>query len=375
MLEIRFLDDDKLILDGKVLDAKVSSKTLAIIAMLILEKSHRLSKREIINALWPESSEEAAKYNLRFNLWQLKKIFESSGGSEFLVSDRAALSISDECEYFCDVEKILECIPENLEDADELKKLMDLFKNDFFGNEYFTDCNEFNDMVIMKRYSLENMHLRILKRFIELGEEGRTPEEILKAAEDALGIDPYDEKLATAKMKALIKMGLRREVAGFYHIFRMKFLADVGREPSSELMTIAEKLPDEGTAGEKRLNLRIFSMKEVKFFWMSEMLRALEEGKKPGIRRYLSEEMRDVLACVSAKLGTAGREYSNAKIMDTFCELMDRLVKDGYSISICDLNPKKADGAFSEFLHMAQTKWGSCIKFRQINDGDKNIFE
>lgn len=73
MLEIKLLGELQLSLNGEDLTSSISSKCAALIALLMAHKNHRMSREELLGYLWPESSEDAAKYNLRYNLWQLKK--------------------------------------------------------------------------------------------------------------------------------------------------------------------------------------------------------------------------------------------------------------------------------------------------------------
>ena len=367
MLEIRFLSEDKLILNGKVLDQKVSSKALAVIAMLILKKEHSLPKREIINSLWPESSEEAAKYNLRFNLWQLKKAFDEEWSSGFLVNERTTVRIGEDFEYFCDVEDILDSEPEKTENPAELSRLAELFKCEFFMDEYFPGCSEFNDMIIMKRYALENMRLRIIKRFLEIAPESENAGYILQMAEDGLAIDPYDEELAKIKLEKLIALGQKREATGFYHSFRMKLMSDIGKEPEKEISGLAGSIPKEEAASGKTLNLAIFSMNEVEYFWLSELIRALLEEKAVDLRHFMGEEDREVLASVSARLGTSGAAPSEAKLMDTALKVFGRMVKEGFEISVSDVGKGRPTGAVRSFLDLATMRFSEGFRYRKID--------
>lgn len=75
MLRINLLGKIKIEYLGENLEPKLSNKTVAIIYLLIANKGRYLSKDKLVLYLWPDSTEEAAKYNLRYNLWLLKKRF------------------------------------------------------------------------------------------------------------------------------------------------------------------------------------------------------------------------------------------------------------------------------------------------------------
>lgn len=73
-LKIKLFGNVTLTLNGTDITAKLSSKSIAIICILMLQKDMRISRQELINYLWPNSSEDAAKYNLRYNMWQQKRL-------------------------------------------------------------------------------------------------------------------------------------------------------------------------------------------------------------------------------------------------------------------------------------------------------------
>ena len=65
MLEINFLSKNKLILDGNSIDKKVGNKGIVLLGLLMISERKSLSKEKVIDILWPDSAEEAARYNLR----------------------------------------------------------------------------------------------------------------------------------------------------------------------------------------------------------------------------------------------------------------------------------------------------------------------
>ena len=95
MLEITLLGKTKISFDGEFLDKQLSTKAQGLIYLLIAHKGKFLSREKIMTYLWPDSSEDAARYNLRYNLWQLKKLIpEDSGGQALVVSDKDGCQIN-----------------------------------------------------------------------------------------------------------------------------------------------------------------------------------------------------------------------------------------------------------------------------------------
>jgi len=65
MLKIKLLGKNKIEYFGENLEPKLGNKTMAIIYLLISNKGRYVSRDKLTFYLWPDSTEEAAKYNLR----------------------------------------------------------------------------------------------------------------------------------------------------------------------------------------------------------------------------------------------------------------------------------------------------------------------
>ena len=84
MLTINMLGKGAILYKNECISEKLSSKLVALICLLVLNKNRNMSKEKIISLLWPDSDDEAAKSNLRFNLWTIKKtVPQSDGGEDF----------------------------------------------------------------------------------------------------------------------------------------------------------------------------------------------------------------------------------------------------------------------------------------------------
>ena len=103
MLELFFLGNLKILYRGKDITTQLGSKACALIFLLMESKGKGLSREKIIAYLWPDSKEEAARYNLRYNLWEIKKIIkEDADGNLFLLSDNNTCKINENYAYGCD---------------------------------------------------------------------------------------------------------------------------------------------------------------------------------------------------------------------------------------------------------------------------------
>jgi len=112
MLSICFLGKSRLEYDGKKFEDQFGNKVIALICLLVLNEKRYLSREKIEGYLWPESNEEAAKYNLRYNLWLLKKILmPDDNGEQFLKIDKEYCSINVKYSFNCDILQALNFVP------------------------------------------------------------------------------------------------------------------------------------------------------------------------------------------------------------------------------------------------------------------------
>ena len=263
MLKIDFLGTLKIESEGMNITDKLSSKSQALIAILMTKKRLRCSRKELIGYLWPESSEEAAKYNLRFNLWQLRKtICAQPSGQPFLIITRDDCQINEKYSYQCDFRQIIEADVENC-DIGRLEELRCMFRGDFFENRYFSDLEEFEELMIMQRYILENKRQVILKRLMESYRENKEIRKCLDIITDLETMDPYDEKNAEIKISLLLEEGQRSEAARFYQKFYNRMVYDIGIEPPKRLEKLIGGFAEVRKKDEKIIDMTVEAIPSV----------------------------------------------------------------------------------------------------------------
>src|SRR5215510_4686365 len=104
MLQIRLLGQFDVHLDKKriTIPSRTGQSLLAYLA-LTAGTSHRREK--LAGTIWPETSDENARKNLRQELWRIRKAISSgaSTGVDYLLADEFTLKFNREAEYWLDV--------------------------------------------------------------------------------------------------------------------------------------------------------------------------------------------------------------------------------------------------------------------------------
>ena len=100
MLNLSFFGKSKVEYNGKEIGDRLGNKAIALICLLVLNERRYLSREKIIGYLWPDSNTDAAKYNLRYNLWLIKKnILEDKNNNSFLKVDTECCGINSKYEF------------------------------------------------------------------------------------------------------------------------------------------------------------------------------------------------------------------------------------------------------------------------------------
>lgn len=366
MLKIHFFGKIKIKNDDKDITENLGNKTIALICLLFMQKNLCLSREKILTYLWPDSNEEAARYNLRFNIWMIKKhIGKDEEEKDFLIVNREFCEINSKYNFKCDVLEIKNLDLSKNMDIQTLKSCKDLFTGDFMEGTYLSNCNEFNEIILFERRRFDDKRIKLLKKLAELYKtvNYETCIEILK---EALEQDPYDEDVAENIMQTYEISNKRSAAIFFYKEFKNKYLEGLGIQPSEKLKEIYDNLQKDYEMKEtpnisnfngnnKSLILKLYTMSEIRGFWIGEILKELELSGKVKFEKYLELSEAQVLKYIQPCINVSKDKFEELKspppeirTINIFLKLMKKLSME-YKILIDNQNGDKID-ALSEEL-------------------------
>lgn len=362
MLKIKFLGELKIQLDQKDITDKISSKGAAILAILMMQKNKQITRRKLLGFLWPKSTDDAAKYNLRYNLWQLKKLLtDTETGEPFLIVSKDFCKINRRYAYVCDLCDVAEADIEHIQSPARLEELRELLSRGFFENQYFSGCDEFEEMIIMQRYSLENKKLHLLKKMIEIYYNGKQDEKCLKALQDCEELDPYDETNAEKRIRLLIKSGDCDGAIGYYRRFCSRLALDIGMESPDSLKKLAGKIQTGSEKNSGVYHVEAVCLKSVDCYFMAGVLKGLSQIKELHFTDYLSPgEMAD-LSYLCREFSKLPQKTSMARVVDSFLTLITGICGNQKSIEIKIENYESIDPISGEVLELLRKKCGTQL--------------
>lgn len=354
MLKIKFLGKVMIEQENLSITENLGAKALALLSLLILHYPKSMQRDKLITYLWPDSSEESGKYNLRFNLWKINSsIGKDQNGNKFLYVGRNDCRINQNYKYECDILNIKKKVPYQMASISELENMRSILNGDFMEGFYFKNCNEYNEMIIAERNYYENQKIKILFRLIELYQKQRNFFLCEKIIKEFIILEPYDEEIALKIMEIYEENGKRSSAILFYKEFQKKLMISLGIQPSRELkqkyfslknmresknssqsgINIQEKKRGYGRGNKVYLELSTTCISKLKYYWITSFLESLED--KIDFDFYISEIEKRDLGFIFSPFQKEGfsEQIPDVRIASAFLHLLGKLKID-YSIHV-----------------------------------------
>lgn len=287
-LNIRLLGNVSIYYRDERLDNKLSNKAMFIIILLLMSERNQMNKQRLTSLLWPDSDEEASKYNLRYNLWNLKKLIPAYKGTEtFILSDKSTIYINPNYEYFADINELKEFDCKNDFSLDELENLSNLLKGDFIEGVSLKGSPEVLDLILIERMSCQNKQNKIMNKLYKKYDEISDHNSCILTLHEMLIADPFNEEIASNIINHLSKQGQYAKAKIFYKDFVSNLRSDLNIAPSKELKSLIKNVTESKTIESvdpiskpvKRQNREMvidtFCISNIDYFWMSECINEL----------------------------------------------------------------------------------------------------
>lgn len=250
---------------GKPVTTKLSAKSLAILIFLICHEQHRVTREKLASMFWGESF-DTATYNLRYNLWNIKKVIPpDESGAEFLITSKDFCTINPAYRYASDLGRLRELLQDQAENGplERLLEVQEILGREFLEDFYIRDSDEFNDWLLFERTRYQKLSQQNLEQLYEgyvQRQELAPAEEVLRAL---LRINPYEEKYYCRIMKLCLQKGERHAALRWYQSCEELLLKDLNLAPSKTLRELyleitsqeQELLPKGGALEELTLEL------------------------------------------------------------------------------------------------------------------------
>lgn len=302
MLQIKLFGKPQVIYNGRDIAPELGNKGCALLCILFLRGGEYYAREKLAAYLWPDSSANASKYNLRYTLWKIKKSTDTGEDSESLIRlDREYCCINRDYDYLCDLQTIDEIDPET-HSADDLKKACDAFGGELLEGYYFNNCEALNELILSQRIYYEKRKNQLLMKAAELYEQSGLLQEAVCIIENVLECEPYNEQLALRLMTLYEQTDDRSRAIRFFNEFRNRLASNLEIYPGSAITRKYEELkaaphtaeeppaPRSSTGG---LTVQTCCIPDVPCFWMADVVgKVLAAADKAAVQQWDREQLR-----------------------------------------------------------------------------------
>jgi WD40 repeat protein/class 3 adenylate cyclase len=225
MLQIRLLGQFDVRLDGKriVISSRAGQSLLAYLAMTA-GTPHRREK--LAGTLWPDSSEENARKNLRQELWRIRKAIPAQNlpeADDYLIADEYTLTFNRDADYWLDVSLLENSDP----DIQSLTSGLSLYQGELLPGFY-------DDWVVLERERLQTLFESKMEQLVEKLVESERWTAVQEQCERWLALGQAPEPAYRALMLSHNARGDMAKVSVIYQRCVEDLQDHFGVEPSAE---------------------------------------------------------------------------------------------------------------------------------------------
>lgn len=234
MLQIRLLGQFDVRLDGKPV-AIASRAGQSLFAFLALTAGTVHRREKLAGMLWPDTTDENARRNLRQDLWRIRKATAGAAPDvPYLVADELAVGFNAGAEYWLDAAQ-LEHLPAGVASSADLIARASLYRGELLPGFY-------DDWVVLERERLQAHFEQTMQELLQrlIGESHW--QAVLEWSERWIALGHSPEAAYRALMLAHAAWGNTAQIASTYERCQKALRQDLGVEPSGQTRALYERL-------------------------------------------------------------------------------------------------------------------------------------
>ncbi|MBI5035356.1 MAG: AAA family ATPase [Chloroflexi bacterium] len=277
---IYFLGTAKFEIDGKPVELP-AAKSIALLAFLAVNHEPQ-SRDRLLGLLWAESSDEAARKNLRNALWSIRKTL----GEDVLQTESDKLMLDDS--VWVDVREF---------EKTSKPSALSLYRGPLLDGFSLDNASDYEIWLTGERERLAQLLARALDSLVKAQRAKNDWRVVIETAQRALAFDNLQEPMYRALMEAHARLGERADALRQYDSLVVALERELGVEPLSETKELRAAIVT-GSVGANR---------------PSTLLRASQDDslrKKPSPIRFVGREKE--CAALDEELATV--RQGNARI-------------------------------------------------------------
>jgi DNA-binding SARP family transcriptional activator len=209
---------------------------------LALGANHRCHKEQLLDLLWPDLDLAAAANNLHKTLYFLRHILCPTAADArqcpYVEFDGETVALAPHLIAQVDVEQFEARAAEALASADATRytAALALYTGDLLPDDLY------EDWTIPRRADLRQTYLALLRGLGDLHLARRDYEQAIAAWQRLLAVEPADEDVHQALLRAYALSGQRHQALRQYHLCRQALASELDAKPLPETVSLYEAI-------------------------------------------------------------------------------------------------------------------------------------
>lgn len=373
-LEIYLFGHSRVLYNGKDITKKLSTKSEGLLYYIAVNE--HINRERLAYMFWEESDSESAKYNLRYNLWSMNKVFRTKDfDAPLIVSEPNRVFFSEAYEVYVDINDFVSL--DKKDDVLSLYLMKKLYTGGFLDGFYIKNCFKFNDWTFYERENYQRQFMNVLHKLLGNHKKCDEYDKACLILEEMIRLNNLDEDLYVELIKLYIDQGDRvlalKQYNRCIHVLREEL--NISPKLSTEkLLKIIKTVKCTTVKKDAKKLVLVESLEacslegviirakaipvDINYYYLTLLLEALLPLLKEGETDDFEELARVHTAFKSKKLNPLSTECEKNIIFQSVYNLFNSFE--------CDVN------IVIERLHYLDTYSFECLKymlFRGINRG------
>ena len=246
VMKLKVMGRPRVWIDDTEVTKEFSKKALALLIYVIFSPDCSMSREKIMTMLWGESDEKAARYNLRHNLWKIRRVMRNNALNDAVLwSDNYLVRFTNlEC-IQVDAFELIEIHEMGKAGGWELEKhqidkLLISYKENFFDHFYLSDCEAFNDWLYYQKEAFQKIYIESLTEIAAVHEKRNALDVAIELYKELTGFMPYDDAVHKHLISNLMASGDYINAIHYYELHKKRLRVDLNMSPSKSLQDMIE---------------------------------------------------------------------------------------------------------------------------------------
>ena len=267
--KIFLLGNPQVYVNKENINDKLSSKALALLLYLAANRGKKFSRDKLAEMFWGESGYESSSYNLRYNLWALKKVIDDNSNSEkLIISDKNSISINPNVDCYIDIDEYTD-FDFNIENTgiDKLIFLKNLYRGNFLESFIIKKCFDFNDWIFFEREKYQRIYFKVLDNLLNRYSKNEDFQNSIELLNEMIKINPLNEDLYEQLIRNYLKIGDRNRAMHVYKKCISTLREELNISPKESFKLLYNEICDNSGIQKKRIKLesKIYYLNHEKF--------------------------------------------------------------------------------------------------------------